>query len=145
MGVAVERQRHGQDVPEILVHGLDAMAVREAFGLQGDRDVADDAADADRDPDAQQHRRLMPHGVPRKLVAARQQDDDPAEQHRIEKLQAGHHEVGEGQEPGNADVAAQQAEHPAIHFEKSHVWSPWEGVLSSPSSTPRMTARCGIK
>ena len=68
VGVAVERQRQGQHVLEVLAHGIDTMPVRQSLGLQRDDDVADDAADADGDPDAEQHGGLMPQLAVRHFV-----------------------------------------------------------------------------
>ncbi len=61
MGSAMKRQRQIQHVAEVAAHRLDTMPMRQPLGLQGDRDVADDAADADGDPDSQQDRGLVPH------------------------------------------------------------------------------------
>ena len=90
--------------------------MRQPLGLQGHSDVADDAADADGNPNAQQDRGLMPHLALRQVVGSGQQVHHPAEQHRIEKLQARDHEVGESQETRDPDVSAKKAEHAAISF-----------------------------
>ena len=60
MRPAMERQRQRQHVPEVAAHGFDTMAVGQTFRLQSDRDVADDAADADGDPDPEQQGGLVP-------------------------------------------------------------------------------------
>jgi len=114
MGPSVKRQRQIQHVPKVAAHRFDAVPMCQTLGLQCDTDVTDDAADADGDPDAQQHCGLMPHLGVWNFVGLRQQVHDPAEQDRIEKLQARDHEIGESQEPGDPDISAKKAEHAAI-------------------------------
>ena len=76
-------------------HRVQAVAVGQAFGLQGGDDVGDDAGDADHGPDAEQRAASAPQGGGRELVGAGEHLDDPAEQHRVEELQPGDGEVGD--------------------------------------------------
>ena len=120
MDIAVEGQRQRQHVAEVAVHDLQAVAVRHALGMQRGRDVGGDGRRADREPDAQQNGGLRPKLVRRQRVGARQQPDNPPEQHRVQELQPGHDDVRHAQHDRQALVGPQDRKSLPVDFDETH-------------------------
>ena len=59
--------------------------------------------------------------IGRQFVGPSQQVHHPAKQHRIEKLQARDHQIGECQKTRNPDIAAKKAENATINSKEPHL------------------------
>ena len=81
--------------------------------------LLDDAANADRGPERQQPAACVHSASGCELVGPRQQVDHPAEQHRIEELQSRNHQVGDGQQRRDPQIAPKKAEHTSVNLEES--------------------------
>ena len=75
-----------------------------------DDDVAHDAGEADRGPDAEQRAASSRTAGGPCWSECDSSVDHPAEQHGLEELQPGDDQVGAGEQPGDPHVAAEQGE-----------------------------------
>src|SRR6202051_4085341 len=108
MGAAMEGERQCQHMPEIAAHGSHTRWVRQSLGFQGYGDIANDSADADSDPDAEENHGLVPHRTGRHVVRPSEQVHDAPKKDRIEKLKARNYQISQCQKTRDPDVAAKK-------------------------------------
>ena len=119
MGAGVEGQRQLHDVLEIIRQHRLALAVRQPVGVQRDRGTAADGEQAERRPRRQQR----PGRRRRQRTAgglAGEHVDDAAEQHRLGELRAGQQQIGDGENPAQPRLLAEQFEDAGIKAKHGH-------------------------
>ena len=122
MGAGVEGQRQLHDVLEIVGQHRLALAVRQLVGIERDERAARDGEQAERHPGAQQRPGRI-RGQRAGLRLAGEHVDDLAEQHRLGELRAGQQQIGEGQNPAQPRLLAEQLEHAGVKAQHGHqVW-----------------------
>ena len=94
--------------------------MRHPLGVQRHQHVGADPGGAHGEPHQDQRRRALPQLIMRQAVRGGEQADDPAEQQRVEELQPGHHDVGQAEQHGQADVPAEHRKNAAVDGQNGH-------------------------
>ncbi len=119
MGAGMKGQRQLHDVLEIIRQHHLALAVRQLVGVERDRRAAEDREQAERNPGREQRPRRIRRQRPG-LRFAGEHVDDLAEQHRLGELRAGQQQVGEGQNPAQPRLLAEQLEDAGVEAQHGH-------------------------
>ena len=119
MGAGVEGQRQLHDVLEIIGQHRLALAVRQPVGMERDHRAAGDGEQAERHPGRQQRPRRV-RGQRPGLRLAGEHVDDLAEQHRLGELRAGQQQIGEGENPAQPRLLAEQLEDAGVKAQHGH-------------------------
>ena len=119
MGAGVEGQRQLHDVLEIIGQHRLALAVRQPVGMERDQRAARDGEQAERHPGRQQRPGRV-RGQRPGLRLAGEHVDDLAEQHRLGELRAGQQQVGEGENPAQPRLLAEQFEDAGVKAQHGH-------------------------
>ena len=119
MGAGVESQRQLHDVFEIIGQHRLALAVRQLVGVERDNGAAADGEQAERHPGRQQRPGRV-RGQRAGLWLAREHVDNLAEQHRLGELRAGQQQIGEGQNPTQPRLLAEQLEDAGVKAQHGH-------------------------
>ena len=119
MGAGVEGQRQLHDVLEIIGQHRLALAVRQLVGMERDQRAARDGEQAERHPGRQQRPGRV-RGQRPGLRLAGEHVDDLAEQHRLGELRAGQQQVGEGENPAQPRLLAEQLEDAGVKAQHGH-------------------------
>ncbi len=122
MGAAVEGERELEDVFEIVGQHRLAAAVREPVRVQCDQHAARDDEQSEGDPGGEQWSENREVRRFCRGLGAHQRVDDPAEQDRFGKLRGCKSHVGDGENPAEPRLGAEQAENAGVKLEEIH----WE-------------------
>ncbi len=111
--LTMEGWRQAEDVGIKPRHRLQPVAMGEAVGIEGDKDVGPDRDRSDAAPQCEKREEAF-------WIWACHRVDDPAEQQRVEEQQACQHEVGRREQPAERAVWSQDMHDAQVVAEEFH-------------------------